>query len=81
MPHDRKSVDALLATASSRLLRAAAGINLMREGMRQGRPDMICRGAMEMQQHISVAHFALDQASPHVAAEQFVIPEKGGLPN
>jgi hypothetical protein len=83
MPYDPKTVDALLATGSSRLLTAGAILNHMRVLMSQGREDEYWRAAVVLGDHLSIGGHAISEAHTRMlAAEPIFIPEReGGLPN
>lgn len=82
MPHDRKSVDALLAAAVSRILNAGYALNRMRELHRQQLDIDYWRAAVDLGEHLTIAGGAIAEAHRLMLADvPLFIPEKGGLPN
>lgn len=82
MPHDRQAVDALLATACSRLLNAASKLNLMRELHRSGCERAYWLTAVDLGEDLQIGGHAITEAHRLLLAEMPIfIAEKGGLPN
>lgn len=82
MPHDRKSVDALLAAASSRMLNAGAVLNRMREMHRQGDDTAYWRLALDLGEHLNIGGAALTEAHRLLRKDvPIYVPDQGGLPN
>ncbi len=83
MPHDRQTVDALLATAVSRLLNAAAVLNQMRELHRQDRDVEFWSAALGLGAHLTIGGHCIIEAQRLMLADipTITLPPEGGLPN
>jgi hypothetical protein len=60
--HDKKSVDALLATACTRMLRAGNLLNQMRALQLQNRDEDYWRTAVQLGEHLTVGGHAIEEA-------------------
>jgi hypothetical protein len=81
----KRTVDAMLATACSRLLHAAHAVNSMRETHRRlGNVDAYWRESMDLCEHLAIAGHALTEAHRAMLSDLSLailtqLPTPGGL--
>jgi hypothetical protein len=82
MTEQQIEIDAMLATAVSRLMSAGAVVNLMRELNRQEQPLAYWRAAVDLGEHLTVAGHTLTEAHRMLMARQGIaVQTDGGLIN
>ncbi len=77
MPNDKTPVNALLATACSRMLNAAFTLNQMRELIRQDRETEYWQQANVLAEHLTVGGHAITEAHRILLADCPVLCSDG----